>query len=118
MANEQSSGVKYVPKFGRVLIKREIKEKTAGGIYIPDAKRHARLEGVIIGLGSTAGWTSSYDDSGKEIRKREFDIGDKVLFGRHAGAWIDASNKISGEENDDGTLFICQDEDILAVIKE
>lgn len=110
--------MKYVPKFGRVLIKREIKEKTAGGIYIPDAKRHARLEGVIIGLGSTAGWTSSYDDSGKEIRKREFDIGDKVLFGRHAGAWIDASNKISGEENDDGTLFICQDEDILAVIRE
>lgn len=118
MAEKQSSdGVKYEPKFGRVLIKRVIAEKI-GSIFVPDAKRHARLEGIIVGLGENAGWTTSYDVAGNQKNVRAFNIGDKVLFGRHAGAWIDASNKIGGEENDDGTLFICQDEDILAIIKE
>ena len=99
----------YQPKFGRVLIKRDINEKSAGGIIIPNAKRHAACEGVIIALGETAGITSIKDELINVL-----EVGQKVLFGRHAGTWIDESNK----ETDDGTLFLCQDEDILAVIKE
>lgn len=95
--------VKYKPKFGRVLIERETKK--VNGLIIPEsaAKRNAPCTGIIIALGETAGWTDSPGES-KSIQTLE--IGNKVLFGRHAGAWID------GEE----TLFICQDEDILAVI--
>lgn len=105
------------PKFGRVLIKRETNQKSSGGIIIPEtvAKRHAACEGVIIALGETAGWTQTYTDSGDAVTKRIFNIGDKVIFGRHAGAWLDGSYSSKGEEKDDGTLFICQDEDILAV---
>lgn len=107
----------YEPKLGRVLIRREISEKI-GSIIIPDAKRHARCEGIIIALGETAGYTQAYEDNGDTRIIQTLNVGDKVLFGRHAGAWIDASHKTTGEENDDGTLFLCQDEDILAVIKE
>lgn len=107
-------GIRLEPKFGRVIIKREVSEKTKGGILIPEiaAKRNAPCEGVIQSLGETAGWVEVYED-GQLTPKKIFNEGDKVLFGRHAGAWIDAT-----EGNDDGTLFICQDADILAVIKE
>jgi len=93
---------KYTPLFARVLIKREIEEKR-GSIILPDAKRHARCEGIIIAKGPTA------DESIK--------IGQKAIFGRHAGAWLDATYT-KGAENDDGTLFICQDEDLLAIVEE
>lgn len=102
-----------LPKFGRVLIKREVKHKTQAGIIIPETavKRNAPCEGVIIALGETAGWIETYENQ-ELTPKKIFDVGDKVLFGRHAGAWLDAT-----EGNDDGTLFICQDADILAVMR-
>lgn len=113
---EKSSSIK--PKFGRVLIKREVKDKTKGGIIIPDsaAKRNASCEGVIVDLGETAGWVEIYKDGDRSPIQTMF-VGDKVIFGRHSGAWLDATYTGSNE-NDDGSLFICQDADILAVIKE
>lgn len=113
------SSVNYQPKFGRVLIKRELKEKSLGGIIIPDtaAKRNASCVGVIVALGETAGWTETFNDSGERIPVQTLKQGQKVIFGRHSGAWLDASYSDKGE-TDDGTLFICQDADILAVIKE
>lgn len=92
--------VKYRPLFGRVLIRREIEEKR-GSIILPDAKRHARCEGVVIAIGETA---------------EGIKVGQKVIFGKHAGAWLDATYT-KGAENDDGTIFICQDDDVLAVIE-
>lgn len=94
------------PKFGRVLIKREVAEKI-GSIILPEAqqKRHAACEGVIIALGETAGFTEIPNQGWVQTLK----LGDKVIFGRHAGAWLDET------KDDNGTLFICQDEDILAV---
>lgn len=103
----------YEPKFGRVLIEREIREKTAGGIIIPNAKRHASCVGKVVALGETAGWVNT-GDTPKQI----FNIGDKVIFGRYSGTWLDATYNDKGEANDDGKLFICQDEDILATVRE
>lgn len=121
MANKSSTSSvsKYQPKFGRVLIKRDIKEKV-GSIIIPTdaAKRNASCDGIIIALGETAGWTDSYDPSGERISIQTLNIGDKVIFGRYSGAWLDATYGSRGDMNDDGTLFICQDADILATIKE
>lgn len=118
METTTSSSVKYQPKFGRVLIRREVAEKTAGGIILPDSavKRHAACEGVIVALGETAGWTETYVQ-GELTPIQTLSIGKRVLFGRHAGAWLDATQGKAGE-NDDGTLFICQDQDILAIINE
>lgn len=97
----------YEPKFGRVLIERE--KKKASGIIIPEdaAKRNAPCIGTIVALGETAGWTETYIN-GELTPVQTLKVNDKVIFGRHAGAWLD------GEE----TLFICQDQDILTVIKE
>lgn len=107
---------KYQPKFGRVLIEREIKTKTAGGIILTSdtAKRHAKCEGVIKALGETAGWVEIYQEDGSTKPIRNINVGDRVMFGRYAGTWIDQTS----EEKDDGTLFLCADADILAVIKE
>lgn len=104
--------VKYQPKFGRVLIKRKVEEVTKGGIILTEntAKRHATCEGVIIALGETAGWV---EVQGQDIQT--LNVGDNVIFGKHAGAWIDATY---GANNNEGTLFICSDADILAVIRE
>lgn len=118
MANESaaSSGIKYQPKFGRVLIKREVKTVSSGGIIIPDSmvKKNASCEGVIVALGETAGWTESYDSAGDPVTIQTLKIGDKVVFGRHAGAWLD----MTSESKDDGTLYICQDQDILATVEQ
>lgn len=107
----ESSVRSYEPKFGRVLIKREVKDKTAGGIILTDAKRYATCEGVVIALGETAGWAEVPEKGNIQTMKE----GDKVIFGRHSGAWLDSTY---GQDKDDGTLFICQDADILAIIKE
>lgn len=95
----ESKRVKYKPIFARVLIEREVKKSST--IIIPDsaAKRNAPSQGVILALGETA----------SDILKE----GQKVLFGKHAGAWLDQT-----KENEEGTLFMCQDEDILAIIEE
>ena len=104
--------IKYEPKFGRVLIERE--KKKANGIIIPEdaAKRNAPCLGKIIGLGETAGFTETYfqdaDGSYQQKTIQTLKVGDQVIFGRHAGAWID------GEE----TMYICQDQDILLIVKE
>lgn len=92
----------YTPLLGRVIIKREVEEKR-GSIILPDAKRHARSEGIVIAIGKTV------DEA--------IQVGQRVIFGRNAGAWLDATFSSKGE-NDDGTLFICQDEDILAVVNQ
>ena len=110
--------MKYEPKFGRVLIKREIKDKTSGGIIIPNAKRHASSTGTIIALGETAGWTEAYEN-GEPKTIQTLAVGDKVIFGRHSGAWLDDdAYDVQGNDTDKGKHFICQDQDILAVIKE
>jgi len=107
---------KYVPKFGRVLIEREIEKQTKGGIIIPEnqAKRHSKCIGKIVALGETAGWAEVPGDGYKQTLK----VGDKVVIGKHSGAWLDGTYVEPGANNEDGTLFICQDADILAVINE
>ena len=109
--------MRYKPKFGRVVIEREVNQKI-GSIILPDAKRHAPCTGKIVALGETAGITSSYDDDGNDVVIRTLKIGDKVIFGRHSGSWLDASYSQTGLANDDGKYFICQDQDILAVVEE
>lgn len=104
------SEAKYTPLFARVLIKREIEEKR-GSIILPDAKRHARSEGKVVAVGPTV------DENIK--------VGDHVIFGKHAGAWLDSTYSqikdqrgvIGVRDNDDGTLFICQDEDVLVKVE-
>ncbi len=128
MENVTSNSLKYEPKFGRVLIKRELKKSSL--IHIPEsaAKRNAPAIGVIVALGETAGWTETYaavftdKDIAEDYQNHDgrmelvpiqtLKVGQRIIFGRHAGAWLD------GTSDEDATLYICQDQDILAVINE
>lgn len=107
----------YRPLFGRVLLERSLDEKTKGGIIIPDAKRHALCKGKIIALGETAGWTQVYDEKGEPKMVRTINVGDVVSFGKHAGTWLDKSYGIADNSKDEAPFFLCQDEDLLAVIE-
>lgn len=109
---------KYRPIYGRVLIEREILKKV-GSIIIPDSeqKRQAICKGKIVALGETAGWTKTYNDKGTEQAVRALNVGDMVSFGRHAGVWLDGSYGVAANKDDDAPFFLCQDDDILAVIE-
>lgn len=115
VSTETKKKIVYKPTFARVIIEREIQTQQ-GGVLIPEtiAKRHARCEGIVIAVGPTA------DESIK--------VGSHVVFGRHAGTWLDATyapvrNPQTGQpfgiaDKDDGTLFLCADEDILCIIED
>lgn len=107
----------YKPTLNRVLIEREVR-KGISGIIIPNdiAQRHAACKGKIIALGETAGWSEVYNDNNELIPKQNLKIGDEVIFGRHSGAWLDATYDLGGKVRDEGKLFICADADILCVI--
>lgn len=83
------------PLFARVLLERE--KLRSGLIMISDdaSKRNAPSRGKVIAVGPNA------DPS--------IEVGQTVLFGRHAGDWLK-----DGERE----VFICQDEDILAVVED
>lgn len=108
----------YRPLFGRVLIERAVLAKV-GSIIIPadQQKRQAVCKGKIVALGETAGWTRTYDEKGEPKMVRAIHVGDVVSFGRHAGTWLDKSYGISDNTKDEAPYFLCQDEDLLAVIE-
>lgn len=94
----------YKPTFARVLIARDVEEKK-GSIMIPAhlQQRHARSEGTVVAVGPTADETIT--------------VGSRVVFGKHAGTWLDKTYTIMPESNT-SPFFLCQDEDILLVIEQ
>ena len=76
----------------RVLVRRlQAKEKTEGGIIIPDGSKEKMGEGEVVGVG--------VDDEGCVLALGE---GEVVIFSKHAGVEIDG-------------LLILSASDILAV---
>ncbi len=91
------------PLFDKVLIKREtLEEKLKTTLIIPDTakKRNAPQTGVVIAVGPLVH---------KDIDYFTVKVGDRVLFGQHAGSWI---------EDDETEVFICLDSDILCVLED
>lgn len=96
--------MKLRPLFARVLLRREKFEKS-GSIIIPhdQQKRYSSTRCEVLALGPNA------DESIK--------IGDIVLLGQHAGAWINAEGN-PASDNDEEEFYICMDEDILCVVED
>lgn len=85
------------PVFARVVIRRDsIKEKAKSSLIIPPdaAKRNAPATGMVLAVGPNVA---------KEIQP-----GQHVVFGQHAGTYIDHE----GTE-----YFVCNDEDIICEIE-
>ncbi len=90
------------PLRDRVVVRREVETKTAGGILIPDTAGEKPIIGIIVAVGP--GKTL---DSGSvlEISVKK---GDKVLFGKYSGTEVE----IAGEK-----LVVMREDDIMGIIE-
>lgn len=80
-----------------------VEEKTKSGIVLPGSAQEKPHQGEVVAVGS--GYVSQA--TGQRI-PLEVKVGDKVVYGRHAG--IDV--KFDGEE-----LILLQESDILVVLE-
>src|SRR5437870_10306729 len=68
------------PISDRILVRRaEPKDKTEGGIYLPDQAKEKPVRGEVLGVG-----LGRFDDAGALLPMQVVE-GQEVLFGRYAG---------------------------------
>ena len=95
--------MKIQPLADRIMVKvLEAREKTKGGIVLPDTAKEKPQEAEVIAVGK-----GKISDDGKLIPP-EVKAGDKILFGKYSGT------EITVDEND---YLILKEEDILAIVK-
>ena len=96
--------MKIRPLADKVLVQRlEAKNKTAGGIVLPDTAKEKPQRGKIVSVGEC----KLLDDGTR--RKMQVKKGDSVLFSSYAGTEI----KIDGKE-----YLIMDESDIMAVMEK
>jgi chaperonin GroES len=92
----------FKPLYDRILVqRRELSEKTAGGIIIPDAAKEKPVEGEVIAVGSGA-----RADDGSAI-SMTVKVGDRVLFAKWGG------NEVT---IDDKEYLIMKESDVLGIL--
>ena len=80
----------------------EAKEKTKGGIVLPDTAKEKPQEGKVVAVGK-----GKVTDEGKSVPV-EVKVGDRILYGKYSGTEVNIDEK---------ELLIIKEEDILAVVK-
>lgn len=92
------------PLFDRVLLRRALKQKT-GSLYMPESvqKKYAGTRCTVVAIGP---------DAFKDVETK-VSVGDEVLIGQYSGAWVNEE----GSPADNGEYYICNDTDLIAVIK-
>lgn len=96
--------MKFKPLRDRVLVKfSSEEEKTAGGLYIPDAAKEKPQKGKVIAVGS-----GKVTDDGKR-QPMEIKVGDVVLFDKYSGSKI---------KMEDDEYLIIKEEDILGIVED
>ena len=94
--------MKIRPLQDRLLLKpTEGREKTAGGIIIPDTAKEKPQEGVVVAAGK-----GKVGDDGR-VTPLDVKVGDRVLYGKYSGTEIE----LAGDKH-----VIVREEDILAVL--
>jgi chaperonin GroES len=92
------------PLHDRVLPKRiDEKDKTAGGLFIPDTAKEKPLEALVIAVGN-----GKVLESGA-IQPLSVKAGDKVLIGKYSGSEV----KLDGKDH-----IILREDDILGIIEK
>ena len=95
---------KFRPLHDRVLIRPlEAKDRSAGGIIIPDTVKEKPMEGEVIAVGGGARGENG------QIHPLDVKKGDFILFGKWSGTEV----KINGEE-----LMIMKESDIMGIIED
>ena len=96
--------MKFRPLHDRVVVTRiDAKDKTPGGIIIPDTAKEKPQEGKVIAVGP-----GGRDESGKLI-PIDVKVGDRILFGKWSGTEV----KIDAIE-----YLIMKESDIMGVLPE
>ncbi len=80
----------------------EAKEKTKGGIVLPDTAKEKPQEGKVVAVGK-----GRVSDDGKTV-PLEVKVGNKVLYGKYSGTEVTI---------DDKEYLIIKEEDVLAIVK-
>ncbi|MDD4955011.1 MAG: co-chaperone GroES [Candidatus Omnitrophica bacterium] len=94
--------MKVKPLGDRVLIQPlEAKEKTKGGILLPDTAKERPQEGKVIAVGE-----GKKNDEGKLVAL-SVKVGDVVLYGKYSSTEI----TVDGEE-----YLVVREDDIVAVV--
>jgi len=95
--------MKFKPLRDRVFVKYSSEEeKTAGGLYIPDAAKEKPQKGSVMAVG-----TGRITEDGKR-QPMEVKVGDTILFDKYSGSKI----KMDNEE-----YLIIREEDILGIVE-
>ena len=91
------------PLEDRIVIRQvDSEEKTAAGLYIPDAAKEKPQEGEVLAVGP-----GRVDDNGNRVPV-DVKVGDHVIFSRYGGTEV----KYDGEE-----LQILSARDVLAIVE-
>lgn len=95
--------MKLKPLADRVIVKQtEAEEKTASGLYLPDAAKEKPTKGKVIAAGP-----GKIDDNGKHIAMNVKE-GDTIFYGKYAGTEVEV----------EGTKYvILRESDILGVLE-
>jgi chaperonin GroES len=92
------------PLHDRILAKRLAeKDRTAGGLFIPDNAKEKPLEALVISVGS-----GKRLENGK-TQPLSVKAGDKVLIGKYSGSDV----KLDGEDH-----IILREDDVLAILEK
>lgn len=92
------------PLQDRILVKRlEEKERTKGGIIIPETAKEKPSEGLVVAVGK-----GKVMDDGSQ-RALDVKKDDRILFSKYAGTEV----KIEGDE-----YLIMREDDVLGVIEK
>lgn len=106
ITNEMKGGsknMKIQPLGDRVVIEAlEAKEKTKGGIVLPDTAKEKPQEGKVVAAGK-----GKIGEDGKAV-PLEVAVGDRVLYGKYSGTEVNIDEK---------EYLIVKEEDILAIVK-
>ena len=91
------------PLEDRIVIRQvDSEEKTASGLYIPDAAKEKPQEGEVLAVGP-----GRVDDNGNRVPV-DVKVGDHVIFSRYGGTEV----KYDGDE-----LQILSARDVLAIVE-
>ncbi len=95
--------MKIKPLGDRIVVEvLEAKEKTKGGIVLPDTAKEKPQEAKVVAVGK-----GKVSDEGKLI-PMEVKVGDVILFGKYSGTEITV---------DDKEYLILKEEDVVAIVK-
>ena len=86
-----------------ILRKKEVKEVTDGGIFIPDMVKQEPMEGTVVAVGP-----GKYDEDNNRIPP-VVKVGDRVLFGK----WAIKDLDVFDEE-----LAVMREGDIIGILTE